>query len=74
VNAVAFRSPLADVPSHSFQNGLSAKFVLYFAPVLEWMVRINTSARGRVSLLLSCAHKKEGFAQSAKKKLSEGFR
>jgi len=39
-------SPPAYAPNHPNQNGESAKYVFCFAPVLEWIVRINAYACG----------------------------
>jgi hypothetical protein len=57
----AFLTPLADAPRQAFQNGFSATFVFYFAPVLKRLARMNASACGRPSLLLSWPRKKEGL-------------
>jgi len=55
-------TPLADAPNHAGQNGTSAKFVFYFAPILSRMVRKYAYACGCLFLLLLWTSKEEEMA------------
>ncbi len=52
--------PLETAPKQPLKNGISAKFVFYFAPVLKRLMRKQAGSAGSFSWFFFCCQKKNG--------------